>query len=242
MRIPVLLALAALLGCGGSTAPSGAPEASSAPASGVEAEVEAAVRKHLSQRTDLDMTAMDMTIENVDVQGDAAVATGEEGLRPPEALSVSQRPGQEHGLVPAGLGARDTLRLEAGYPLYGQELTEDTTPYEGGIGWVVKAKKAQDFVGKAALAAQKEAGVPRRLLGLRGSGRIIARPGAEVAHDGESVGVVTSGTFSPTLQIPIALARVDARALEGPLTVEVRGAHHPVEIVKPPFVESRVRG
>lgn len=150
--------------------------------------------------------------------------------------------GEDHGLVPAGLGARDTLRLEAGYPLYGQELTEDTTPYEGGIGWVVKAKKASDFVGKAALAAQKEAGVPRRSVGLRGSGRTIARPGAPVSFAGEVVGEVTSGTFSPTLQLPIAMARVESRAVEGPLTVEVRGAQHPMEIVKPPFVETHVRG
>ena len=88
----------------------------------------------------------------------------------------SWRPGRTHGLEPAGLGARDTLRLEAGYCLYGHELTDDTTPLEAGLGWVVKPA-AKDFVGRDALQAQKDAGVPRRLVGLVCEGRGIPRDG-----------------------------------------------------------------
>jgi aminomethyltransferase len=149
--------------------------------------------------------------------------------------------GAPFGLRPCGLGSRDTLRLEAGYSLYGHELDEESTPYESGIGWVVRLKKG-DFVGRDALIAQKDAGIPRRTIGLTLSGRDIARQGAPVMHEGTSVGIVTSGTFSPTLRHGIALARVSEHAAEAKLQVDIRGKRVEVEIRKPPFVPNRTRG
>ncbi|HEX9641168.1 MAG TPA: glycine cleavage system aminomethyltransferase GcvT [Candidatus Krumholzibacteria bacterium] len=149
--------------------------------------------------------------------------------------------GASCGLKPCGLGARDTLRLEAGFSLYGHELDEDVTPFESGIGWVVRLRKG-DFIGRDALLAQKEAGIPRRTIALGLSGRNIARQGARVLHEGAAVGVVTSGSFSPTLQHGIALARVSDRAAEARLQVDIRGKLADVEIQKPPFVPNRTRG
>ncbi len=149
--------------------------------------------------------------------------------------------GKEFSIAPAGLGARDTLRLEAGYALYGHELDDDTTPYEGGIGWVVKSKKASPFVGKDALVAQKQGGVPRQLVALRLPDRAIARAHAPVFHGEHAVGEVTSGTFSPTLEAPIALAKVAASAVESILTIEIRGRRVEAETVSLPFVPSRVK-
>lgn len=148
--------------------------------------------------------------------------------------------GAAHGLAPIGLGARDTLRLEAGYSLYGHELDEEATPLESGIGWVVKLK-AHEFVGREALLAQKESGVPRRTVALALPGRNIPRQGASVLHDGEIVGVITSGSFSPTLEQGIGLARVRADAKEGPLSVEIRGQAVEAQLAKLPFVPSRVK-
>ncbi len=117
--------------------------------------------------------------------------------------------GRPHGAGPVGLGARDTLRLEKQFRLYGQDMDETTTALEAGLAWVVKMDKG-DFIGRDALAAQKEAGIPRTLVGLKvvSEGRMIPRPGCEVLADGEVVGEVTSGTFSPSLELGIALARV----------------------------------
>lgn len=149
--------------------------------------------------------------------------------------------GEEFGLAPCGLGARDTLRLEAAYSLYGHELDEEATPFESGIGWVVRMKKG-DFVGREALAAQKDGGIPRRIVALRLGGRNIARQGAKVFSGDREVGLVTSGSFSPTLQHGIALARVESDAADGPLTVDIRGRSAEAEICKPPFVQNRTRG
>jgi len=146
------------------------------------------------------------------------------------------------GLVACGLGARDTLRLEAGYSLYGHELGEDATPLEAGIGWVVRLKKSSDFVGREALSAQKERGVPRRTVALLLPGRNIARQGAPVLADGAQVGVVTSGTFSPTLERGIALARIEASAAESALSVDIRGRVVEAERGQLPFVPNRTRG
>jgi aminomethyltransferase len=149
--------------------------------------------------------------------------------------------GEAFGIAACGLGARDTLRLEAGYALYGHELDEEATPYESGIGWVVKLKQG-DFIGREALAAQKEAGIPRRSVGLLFEGRKIARQGAVVLCEGREVGVVTSGSFSPTLQRGVAMARIASDAVESELTVDIRGKLAAVELVKPPFIETHVRG
>jgi len=145
--------------------------------------------------------------------------------------------GMDHGAVPVGLGARDTLRLEAGMPLYGNELDRSTNPFEANLGRVVKLDKPGDFVGRSALEKVVRDGVARRLVGLGMRGRGIARHGYPV-HAGERLtGVVTSGTQSPTLGQAIAMAYVaTADATPGTmLDVEIRGQRVPAEVVALPF-------
>lgn len=149
--------------------------------------------------------------------------------------------GRPEGLEPIGLGARDTLRLEAKMALYGNELSAEITPLEAGLAWAVKLDKP-DFVGKKALVQQKEAGVPRRLVGFKLTGRGgVPRAGYEVQVDGRKVGEVTSGSYSPTLGENIGLALVERSAAKvgKPLSVIIRG--RPVEAVqvKTPFYQSR---
>lgn len=149
-----------------------------------------------------------------------------------EALAAA---GAQRGLLPCGLAARDTLRLEAGMPLYGHELTEDISPFEARLGRVVDL--GHTFVGREALA-REAAEQPRRVLvGLQGEGRRAARAGSRILHDGEDVGVVTSGVLSPTLGHPIALALVAARcAADGTtLDVDVRGKTLPMTVTPTPF-------
>ena len=142
------------------------------------------------------------------------------------------------GVKPAGLGARDTLRLEAGLNLYGQDMDETVTPYEAALGWTVALDEGRDFIGRAALERQKAAGDARRMIGLVMDGKGVLRHGQKVltpAGDGE----ILSGTFSPTLGKAIAFARVPAGAGvdagEG-LDVDIRGRAVPVRVVKFPFV------
>jgi aminomethyltransferase len=152
--------------------------------------------------------------------------------------------GEGEGIRPCGLGARDTLRTEMGYPLHGHELSSDITPVQARAGWAVGWKKPE-FWGREALVAEKEAGPARLLWGLRASGRGIPRPGMAVLDGaGERIGEVTSGTFSPTLRTGIGLALLDtvAGAQAGTeVTVDVRGRPQPAEVVRPPFVPSHVR-
>jgi aminomethyltransferase len=176
--------------------------------------------------------------------------TGEHGyeLLPPwdqagvvfDALAAAVK---EAGGEPAGLGARDTLRTEMGYPLHGHELSLDISPLQARCGWAVGWRKER-FWGREALLAEKEAG-PRRLLrGLRATGRGVLRADLNVLADGRQVGVTTSGTFSPTLKVGIALALIDADAgIEdgATVTVDVRGRALECEVVKPPFVDVRTR-
>ena len=145
--------------------------------------------------------------------------------------------GEDAGLVPVGLGARDTLRLEAGMPLYGNELDRSTTPFEAGLGRVVKLAKEGGFVGRDALAAAAAAGPGRQLVGLVVRGRGIARHGHPVWSGERSSGIVTSGTMSPTLGVPIAMAYV-APPDSAPgtmLDVEIREARAAAEVVPLPF-------
>jgi aminomethyltransferase len=145
------------------------------------------------------------------------------------------------GARPCGLGARDTLRTEMGYPLHGQDLTPEISPVQAGSGWAVGWGKAE-FWGRDALVAEKAAGPARRLRGLRSTGRGIPRAGMDVLLDGEPVGVTTSGTFSPTLKTGIALALLDPRAQpDAEVSVDVRGRMLPCVVTKPPFVPSHVR-
>lgn len=136
---------------------------------------------------------------------------------------------------PAGLGARDTLRLEAGMPLYGHELSETIDPISAGLGWAVDLSK--DFVGVAKLREVKEKGPTRKLVGLELEGRRIARQGTRIVKDGKEVGEVTSGTFGPTVQKSIAMAFVDASlAGEGTeLAADLKGTLNPARVVKLPF-------
>jgi glycine cleavage system T protein (aminomethyltransferase) len=194
--------------------------------------------------------------------------TGEDGFElfcpPDQAVSVwtaLAEAGAGDGLIPAGLCARDTLRLEAGMPLYGNELNRDTTPFEAGLGRVVKFDKPGDFVGREALAARALAGPSSRLIGLIGRSRRIPRHGYPVLLDGQVIGTVTSGAPSPTLGRPIAMAYVRpdaagtvaagaARAVgaaasartaaptvngAGRLAIDVRGKAEPADYIQLPF-------
>jgi aminomethyltransferase len=150
--------------------------------------------------------------------------------------------GEPYGLQPAGLGARDTLRTEMGYPLHGQDLSPTISPVQARLGWAVGWKK-ETFFGAAALRAEKEAGPARLLRGLRAAGRGIPRPGMVVRDlDGEPAGVVTSGTFSPTLKTGIALALLRPELTEdATVTVDVRQRREQFVVTKPPFVTAGVR-
>ncbi|MFL9655998.1 glycine cleavage system aminomethyltransferase GcvT [Streptomyces sp. PB17] len=174
--------------------------------------------------------------------------TGEDGfelfVKPEHAVELWQalaKAGEGAGLTPCGLSCRDTLRLEAGMPLYGNELSTALTPFDAGLGRVVKFEKEGDFVGRAALteaASRAEQNPPRVLVGLVAEGRRVPRAGYPVVAGGEVIGEVTSGAPSPTLGKPIAMAYVDpahaAPGTEG-VGVDIRGSHEPYEVVALPF-------
>ena len=144
------------------------------------------------------------------------------------------------GAAPIGLGARDTLRFEPSFCLYGNELNEETSPLEAGLSWLVKLKK-EGFVGRDALLEQKDRGPERRLVGLELEGRNIARHGYAVMREGKEVGAVTSGTFAPTLKKSLAMALVSSSLPEDAegLSVDVRGRSVPASLVGLPFYRSR---
>jgi len=175
--------------------------------------------------------------------------TGEDGFEifcsPADAsriwLALTEA-GTADGLIPAGLAARDTLRLEAGMPLYGNELGRDVTPYDAGLGRVVKLDKPGDFVGRAALAEQSAATPSRVLTGLVGQSRRVPRHGYTVLWEGAPSGTVTSGAPSPTLGRPIAMAYLAAPAARqaaedsaGRLAIDIRGSAEPAVVVPLPF-------
>lgn len=175
--------------------------------------------------------------------------TGERGYelvcRTEDALTVWDAvvaAGEEFGMLPCGLGARDTLRTEMGYPLHGHELSLEINPVEAGAGWAVGWSKPT-FWGADALRAAKETGPARRSRAIKSSGRAIPRPGMEcVDADGNVVGTVTSGTFSPTLQVGIGLALLAPEYTPGTqVGVQVRRNVEQFEVVKPPFVQTQVR-
>lgn len=144
------------------------------------------------------------------------------------------------GVTPCGLGARDTLRLEAAMALYSQDITEKTTPLEAGLSWLVHLDRKGDFIGRNVLEKQKENGVSQRLVGLELPGRHIARHGYKVFSNNELVGEVTSGTLSPTLNKAIALVYLPSHLgkLGTQLDVEIRGKTYPATVVKRPFYRS----
>jgi aminomethyltransferase len=151
--------------------------------------------------------------------------------------------GSGFGIAPAGLGARDTLRTEMCYPLYGHELDETTTPLEARLGWAVHLTKG-DFIGRAALAAQKERGIERRLVGFAVGSGGIARQGYGLSHAEERVGIVTSGTMSPTLGKAIGLGYVAPKyaAIGTHLHVAIRGREVAAEVVQLPFYKRETQG
>lgn len=169
--------------------------------------------------------------------------TGEDGfelyLPASQAMALWRRllaAGEAFGMRPCGLGARDTLRLEARLPLYGHEITDDITPLEAGLAPFVKLDAAE-FPGHAVLARQKEQGRGRKLVGLRMTERGIPRAGYGVYKDDEAIGFITSGTMSPTLHeaIGLALVAADAASVGDALTVDIRGKRTACEVVKTPF-------
>ena len=171
--------------------------------------------------------------------------TGEDGfeLYLPSSAAVEvwrqlMATGAPHGLLPIGLGARDTLRLEKGYALYGHELSQEISPLEAGLAWITKLDK-DDFVGKAALVAQKANGMPRQRVGLVMQERGVPREGYLVFAGDREVGVVTSGTMSPTLMNGVALALVEpsvAKA-DNELQVAIRNRRMSAKVARPPFVK-----
>jgi len=203
----------------------------------------------LAPLTDVDLDALgyyrfaEGTVAGVDGVVSRTGYTGEDGfelyLPVGGAVAVWRallEQGRDEGLLPAGLGARDTLRLEMGYALYGNDLDEEHTPLEGRLGWVVKLDKG-DFVGREALARQKEQGVSRRLVGLQLTERGFPRPHYPIVHEGADVGEVTSGTVSPTLGHGIAMGYVpaDLGAAGTALGIRVRDRVLAAEVVRPPF-------
>ena len=175
--------------------------------------------------------------------------TGEDGFEiyfpPAAAVDVWQglsRSGHSRELLPAGLGARNTLRLEAKMALYGHEIDEDTTPWEAGLGWMVRMDRP-DFTGRAALAAQLEMGVQKKLVGFEMRGPGIGRDGYDVLTSGQKIGWVTSGSPAPFLQKNIGLAYVNEGEafLGNRLDIQVRKRLVPAEVVKTPFYRRRRR-
>jgi aminomethyltransferase len=164
--------------------------------------------------------------------------TGEDGLEvilPNEEAEAFWNDLVEIGVKPCGLGARDTLRLEAGMNLYGSDMDESVSPLESNMAWTVAFSDERDFIGKNALLEQKQAGVPNKLVGLVLEARGVLRGHQKVCLNGEEVGEITSGSFSPTLGYSIALARV-SQSLTDACQVDMRGKQIDVKIVKPPFV------
>ena len=172
--------------------------------------------------------------------------TGEDGLElavPADAAESLWQALLDVGVEPAGLGARDTLRLEAGLPLHGHELGPGITPLQAGLGWVVSWDKPSGFIGRAALEAERDRGISRRLRGITVDGRQPPRQGYPVLIDGKPAGEVTSGNFSPMLECGIAMAFLPPDVAPGTAAaVEVRGKPLPGRVVKLPFVSKQKGG
>lgn len=207
----------------------------------------------LQTLTDEDLSAITFFRfkQHVDIAGiDAFVSrtgyTGEDGfeiyMSPEDGTALWDKileAGKDKGVVPCGLGARDTLRFEARLPLYGQELTPDISPLEAGIGFAVKVDKEVDFIGKEALKEQKLHGVPRKLVGIEMIGRGIPRHGYPVFVGEKQVGEVTTGTQSPTLKKNVGLVLIDKQyaQIDQEVEVEIRNKRVEAKVVKTPFYQ-----
>lgn len=209
--------------------------------------------KILQKLTNTDLSAIKFFKfkENVNINGVIALVsrtgyTGEDGFEiycqqedGVQLWDMLLEAGKEDGLVPCGLGSRDTLRFEANLALYGQELSKDITPIEAGIGFAVKTNKEEDFFGKEVLKEQRENGAPRRMVGIEMIDKGIPRHGYEVFVGDEKVGEVTTGTQSPTLKknIGLALLEKDFTELETEVEVQVRKKRLKAKVVKTPFYQ-----
>lgn len=175
--------------------------------------------------------------------------TGEDGFelyfaydKAEEMWDLILEAGKDEGLIPAGLGARDTLRFEASLPLYGHELNENITPLEAGLGFFVKLNK-ENFIGKEALAKQKSEGLQRKIVGFEMIDRGIPRNNYEVYKEGEKIGYVTTGSFSPTLKKNIGLALIDsAYSKEGTeIEILIRNKNSKAKVIKKPFYSKKYK-
>ena len=169
--------------------------------------------------------------------------TGEDGFElmapaagAPTLWRALLKAGEPYQLAPIGLGARDTLRLEMKYSLYGNDIDQTTNPLEAGLGWITKLNKG-DFIGRDALVKVKQNGVRRKLIGFEMTGRAFPRHGYTIWADGEKIGYVTSGTMSPMLQKSIGMGYVDIghAKIGTPIDIEIRNANQPATVVKTPF-------
>jgi len=207
------------------------------------------VLQKLARKDDLSEIGFFKFKDGVDLNGAKALVsrtgyTGEDGFEiycQPDDVAMLWKEilaaGKEEGVLPCGLGARDTLRFEANLALYGQELSPEISPLEAGVGFAVKVNKEADFIGKEALKQQKENGVPRKIAGIEMIDRGIPRHGYPVFADGKQIGEVTTGTQSPTLKknIGLVLIKSEFTALDNEVEVEIRGKKLKAKIVPVPF-------
>jgi aminomethyltransferase len=205
----------------------------------------------LQKLTNIDLSSLKFFAfqDHVDLQGVKALIsrtgyTGEDGFeiycRAEDAIALWEailEAGKEEGVIPCGLGARDTLRFEATLPLYGQELSKDITPIEAGLGFAVKTNKEMDFIGKDVLKKQKEEGTARKLVGIEMIDKGIPRHGYKVFANGEEIGFITTGTQSPTLKknIGLALMKTEFAGLGSEVEVEIRGKRLKAKVIATPF-------
>jgi aminomethyltransferase len=196
------------------------------------------------------MMSADVQIEGIWCRVSRSGYTGEDGFEisvaAADATALARRLLAEPEVAPAGLGARDSLRLEAGLCLYGHELTPETTPLEAGLGWTIarRRRSARDFPGADEILRQLADGPERKLVGIRPDNRALAREGTAIDDPaGQRIGAVTSGGFGPTVGGPIALGYVRAEhAAPGrPLQLSIRGKPHPAQVVELPFVPHRYK-
>ena len=185
----------------------------------------------------------EMTVAGVKCLVSRTGYTGEDGFElycanadAPALWNALLEAGKDDGLIPCGLGARDTLRLEAAMPLYGHEMDDTVSPFETGLGWAVKMHK-DDFIGKAALAGNEQPA--RRRVGIEITGRGIAREHCDMYLNGKKIGVTTSGTHCPYLGKAVAMALIDGPAEDGALTVDVRGRQIEAKFVPLPFYQRK---
>lgn len=167
--------------------------------------------------------------------------TGEDGVEvilPAEQAVMLWQKLLDAGVPPIGLGARDSLRMEAGLNLYGNDMDSSKNPYESNLTWTVKAKDERDFIGKSALMSIKEKGIEKSLVGILLEDKGVLRAGQKIICNGNAVGITTSGGFAPSLNRSIGFARIDKTSLKDELTVDIRNKNLNIRVVKMPFVKS----